>query len=191
MVPSPRSDPRVERSRAAVIAATLELLTEHGYAGTSIDAISKRSGVARTTIYRHWHSLAEIAHEAAISSSPEHVVPDTGDLRGDIRGLAGHLADKLNESGWGELLPTLIDAARRDPEILALQQRVSHDRRTASMAVIERAQANSELKDGINLDIVGEMMVGAIFTRHLVSHRPLNDEFLDQLTDEVYRHIAR
>src|SRR5437899_1011281 len=33
-----------------------ELLSEAGLGGVSVDAVSKRSGVAKTTIYRHWPS---------------------------------------------------------------------------------------------------------------------------------------
>ena len=55
-----------------MIEAALDLLGDAGYGGTSIDAISRRSGVARTTIYRHWRSLAEIVHEAAMTA------PSTG-----------------------------------------------------------------------------------------------------------------
>ena len=39
-------DPRVARSRAAVLAATVELLGEVGHGGTTVEAIAERSGVA-------------------------------------------------------------------------------------------------------------------------------------------------
>ncbi len=45
-------DPRVPRSRRAVLAAALELMVERGVFATTIDAVSERSGVAKTTIYR-------------------------------------------------------------------------------------------------------------------------------------------
>jgi len=43
---------RVGRSRATVLDATAELLFERGFAGTSVDEILRRSGGAKTTIYR-------------------------------------------------------------------------------------------------------------------------------------------
>jgi AcrR family transcriptional regulator len=61
-----------------VIEAALDLLGDAGYGGTSIDAISRRSGVARTTIYRHWRSLAEIVHEAAMTTVGVKAVPTRG-----------------------------------------------------------------------------------------------------------------
>jgi AcrR family transcriptional regulator len=48
-----RPDPRVERSRRAVLETTFELLYESGVGGFSVDEVARRSGVAKTTIYRH------------------------------------------------------------------------------------------------------------------------------------------
>jgi AcrR family transcriptional regulator len=42
------TDSRVERSKAAVLAATYELLSEEGLGGVSVDEVSARSGVAKT-----------------------------------------------------------------------------------------------------------------------------------------------
>jgi AcrR family transcriptional regulator len=50
------ADPRVARTRAAVLNAGIDLLAERGYPGFTIDAIVARTGIAKTTIYRHWPS---------------------------------------------------------------------------------------------------------------------------------------
>lgn len=183
-------DPRVARSRAAVIDATLELLGEGGFAGLSVDAIARRSGVARTTIYRHWSTLAEIAHEAAMSTVGIKAVPDTGDSRADLRAHIGALADKLNHSAWGRMLPVLVDAAGRDPEILELQRQFTAERRTAAMAIARAGVERGEIRADVDLDLVGEMLVGAIFTRHLVTHLPITDDFLDALLHTTFDAIG-
>ncbi len=49
---------RTARTRAAVIQADIGELTEHGYAaGTTVEQVAARAGVAKTTIYRRWRSL--------------------------------------------------------------------------------------------------------------------------------------
>lgn len=183
-------DPRVARSRTAVIDATLALLGEGGYVALSIDAISRRSGVARTTIYRHWDSLAEIVHEAATSTVGIKPVIDSGDARADLRAHVGMLADKLNASDWGRMLPVLVDAAGRDPEILDLQRRSTAERRAAAMSIARAGVERGQIRADIDLDLVGEMFVGPIFTRHLVTHLPITDAFLDQLTETVFSIIG-
>ena len=46
-------DPRVERSRQAILDATLQLLEEHGDVGAlTVDAVVAQSGVAKTALLR-------------------------------------------------------------------------------------------------------------------------------------------
>src|SRR3984885_10922662 len=82
------SDPRVVLSRERVLTATLDLLTETGLGGLTIDDVSKRSGVAKTTIYRHWPNRAALVIDACSRMIEEDVaVPDTGSLEGDLRAI--------------------------------------------------------------------------------------------------------
>lgn len=45
------ADRRIERSRAAITAAAIDLFTAHGFAGTNIDDVADRAGVSKKTIY--------------------------------------------------------------------------------------------------------------------------------------------
>lgn len=184
-------DPRVARSRAAVIDATLELLAEVGYAGVSIDAIAKRSGVARTTVYRHWPSLAELVQDAAVSTMGIKVVDDTGEPRADLAAHLRILVDKLTNSDWGRLLPTIVDAGSRDPGVAELQRRSTAERRGAAMAIVHRGVERGQLRDDVDVELIGEMVAGVLFTRLLVTHMPVTDELVDQLLDLVFPLIER
>src|SRR5919198_1676494 len=57
-------DPRVRHSKEVVMATTYELLSEEGLAGVTVDAVARRSGVAKTTIYRHWPSREALLLDA-------------------------------------------------------------------------------------------------------------------------------
>src|SRR4051812_884670 len=45
---------RTARVREAALRATLQELLENGYADSSLEAIARRSGVSRATLYRRW-----------------------------------------------------------------------------------------------------------------------------------------
>jgi AcrR family transcriptional regulator len=78
------TDPRMLRSRDAVLAGTLELLAERGIAGTTIEAVAARTGVAKTTIYRQWDSQAALVRDAFDSILRHPRPPSTGSPRGDL-----------------------------------------------------------------------------------------------------------
>src|SRR5262245_63226887 len=80
---------RGPRMRAAVLAATLAELADSGYAALTIEAIARRAGVHKTTIYRHWPDrerlVADVLGEHIAMDFP---IPDSGSLEGDLRGIA-------------------------------------------------------------------------------------------------------
>ena len=77
-------DPRIERSRCAVLEATVALLAESGYGAVTIEAVAARSGVAKSTIYRHWPGRVELIHDAFLELKPPVVVPSDGDVREQV-----------------------------------------------------------------------------------------------------------
>lgn len=56
--------PRDEKADKAILDAALELFIERGAAGTSIEEVAKRAGVARTTLYRRWPTKNELLADA-------------------------------------------------------------------------------------------------------------------------------
>lgn len=186
MFSSDSTDPRIARSRSAVLDAALQLLGERGFAGLSIDGISKLSGVARTTIYRHWHSLAEIIYEAANEAAPPHPgTLESNDVLADIRSLVQRLANALTTSAWGHIFPSLIDASARDDEIYAMQTRHSQQRRAVLASLVIRAQDEGLLDPAGDPEFIAELLTAPLFSRMFVSHLPVDEAFVDQLVDYV------
>lgn len=141
---------RTARTRQAVLAATRELLVEHGPAGMRIELIAARSGVHRSSIYRRWKTpagiVADLAHDIAGTPTP----PDTGTLAGDLRSVAERLAANLTGDG-----PALVKnlLAWPDPEVQAhlagfwqdrhdeVAHLLTHHRCTADPALVTRLLA--------------------------------------------------
>ena len=88
-------DPRVQRSRDAVLTTTFELLGESGVGGFTVDEVARRSGVAKTTIYRHWPSREALVIDACSRISDEQAVPDTGSLDGDLTAILSNIGHLL------------------------------------------------------------------------------------------------
>src|ERR1051326_970845 len=88
-------DVRVRHSKEVIMATTYELLSEEGLAGVTVDAVARRSGVAKTTIYRHWPSREALLLDACAQMGPHFDVPNAGSLSKDLHALAERVVEQL------------------------------------------------------------------------------------------------
>jgi len=177
--PDPELDARVRRSREAVLAVTHQMMSETGLSGVSIDEVSKRSGVAKTTIYRHWPSRADLLLEACSKLGSKTEAPDTGSFRGDIEILAMAFATRLRTAPAAKILPSIVDAAEHDAKIARLLRDQVHAGIMAPLhEVIERAQKKGEIGRSQNASQLIARIVGPLFFRRWFSREPLDADFV-------------
>ena len=183
-------DPRVIRSRTAVIAATLDLLAERGITATTIEAVAERSGVAKTTIYRQWDGQAALVLDAIGTTLHTPTDPDTGTLRGDLLDLLGGFVDALSTSPAASLMLALIDAAERDPAFAALHHTEAAQRHLVVHTAIVRGIDRGELAPGADPAEVLDMVAGPVFYRRLVSSGVVDRAFAQRIIDRVLTAYA-
>lgn len=184
------SDERVHRSKKAVLTATHGLLTEEGFAGVSVDEVARRSGVAKTTIYRHWPSRSALLLEACSTLSARPQAPDTGSFHGDLEMMCLFVASRLRTAGWATVLPSIIDAAERDAELAQLQKRLHGEMRTAFRTIVERAQEKGEVAAKVDYTEVIASVLGPLFYRRWFSREPLDERFVRGVVQRA-AHAAR
>jgi len=181
------TDERVLKSKSAVLAATYKLLSEGGLGGVSVDAVSNLSGVAKTTIYRHWPSRSALLLDACASLGARAQAPDTGSLAGDLEPLAIFLASQLRAAPWATVLPSIIDASERDAQLANVQASIHAQMRGPFRTVVERAQQRREISSGLDPTEVIAAILGPLFYRRWFSREPLNEHFAKEV---VRRAIA-
>lgn len=175
------ADPRVARSRRAILDAAVELLVEHGFAGATVEAIAARSGAAKTTIYRQWPDKHAVLRAAVESIVPAAAPSDTGSLRGDLVAFAHDLDRILHSTPTSALVPGLIDAAERDPALAGVLAEFTAQRRKPVHEAVARAVGRGEVREGA--EFVADLFLGPLFYRRLLSRLPLDDAFLNQVVD--------
>jgi AcrR family transcriptional regulator len=93
IIPTNRSDKRVERTRKKLLAAAIEVFSEYGIDGTTIDDITERADLGKGTFYRHFADKKDIATtliEQTIDSLRSRFMPDNG-LPSRIEDMLEHL----------------------------------------------------------------------------------------------------
>jgi AcrR family transcriptional regulator len=180
--------PRSDEARRKALDAARDLILERGLANLTIEEVSARSGVAKSTIYRNWPERPSLIFDT-VNAQFEHIgVPDTGTLRGDLEAFFG-AASRIDLSGKvGQIMPCLIEAAHHDPEMEVLLERVGTERERVVAAIVESARQRGELRpeyaDLSSEQLVG-VIVGPIVFHKIVRRRTLTPEYLQACLDVV------
>jgi AcrR family transcriptional regulator len=188
---APRGRPRSEQARRAILTAAQELLRDEGYPAVTVDAVAKRAGVARTTIYRWWPSsgalLIDVLMEISTTVAPLPVGNDPlRAIRLEMRRIAA-ISSKLP----GIVLRALLAEAQHDPQIrTALLEHLIYPRREASSRAIREAQARGLLRHDVHPYVVTDLFYGPIFYRMLMGHEPTTDRFAAQVFERVVGGMA-
>ena len=184
-----RTDERVRRSKQAVLTATFSLLAETGLGGVSVDEVSRRSGVAKTTIYRHWPTRSALLLDACSKLTARPEAPDTGCLQGDLVALAQAIAHRLGER-WSTVLPSVIDAAERDPELASLHAQLHADMMHAFRTVVAHAQARGELPKQVTASDLIEAIMGPLFYRRWFSKGALTPAAAKTIAERALKGLS-
>jgi AcrR family transcriptional regulator len=184
---------RSERAYRAIVDATKALLDEQGYAATSIDQIARRAGVGKQTIYRWWPNKAAVVLEAHAEQAAERIpIPDTGDLRGDLREAAAAFAHNLSDTAIGRVCVELIGEAQTDEQFAAAyREAFVTQRRAAIRSMLERGRERGEVRDDIDLELALDLFFGPVWYRRLVRHAPLTPDFAHAVADALTDYVRR
>lgn len=178
-------DPRIERTRRVVLEATLDLLAQHGYGAVTIEAVAARSGVAKSTIYRHWPGKVELILDAFHELKPPVAPPAEGDVRETVISVLENLARVVDKSTWSMCLPSLIDAAAHDPEARKLHGKISTEGRRSLVDLLATGVERGELPADLDPELMAEALVGPILLRRLMSLPSFDPAQVRVLVDQL------
>ena len=157
--PARAGRPRSDEVDARVLDAALTLLREGGPSNVNVQAVSARSGVAKTSIYRRYADRGELLR-AAIASMvhPPEAAPVEGTAERLAWGLGQMehvLGDALGRGGIAALVEN------NDPQFTKLVRSVLRPYTTSLARLIEDDVAAGRLRRDVDADAVVSLMMGA------------------------------
>ena len=180
-------------SRDGVIrAAILSLLAEVGYGSLTMDAVAAEAGVGKATIYRRWRTKEDLVVDTISElNRAELSVPDTGSLEEDLRALL-HSAVDMMTGPTGAAMQSLLSTVPHHPALAdAFREGPLGVWRHGFEQVFHRAEQRGELRPGLAGTVAAESLTGALVQRWLVSGRPLDHGFADEVLDSVVLPLLR
>lgn len=156
-------DPRVARSRQRLLAAATDLLVEAGPRAVTVDAVSERSGVAKSTLYRHWDSRQALLIDVMRSNMPHPVEPDPSlGFEASLRALVTSVATTLRDPEWARILPAMISLKQTMPELQELSDSDNEDKLAVLSRVVRLGVDEGVLPDDIDVHLVAHVLIGPI-----------------------------
>ncbi|MNO80046.1 division inhibitor protein [compost metagenome] len=183
--------PRSEATRRQILSATIGLLQDKSIQGISIEAIAREAGVSKATIYRWWDSKALVVIDAFMEN---HLVKTT--IPRDLKpreALAYHFESLVEQySGWpGRLVAQIIAEGQSDPSILrAFRERFHYGRRAVVREVLEEWKVSEEIPADTNIEILMDVIYGAVYMRLMLGHAPLDEAFAESHIAYVYHLLG-
>lgn len=177
--------PRDAGADDAIMDAVVELLTEVGFGGLTIDAVAHRAGVGKATIYRRWDGKEQLVLDALAAGRIPVPQPDTGTLRDDLLAYYLPLADIEAQQGAVRLMPALAAEAAVDPDLADRLHAFVSDRRAPVAGILRRAQERGEVNDDVDIELVVDLLTGAIMYRLYFSGAVVDEDVIRRLLEGV------
>ena len=173
-----------------VLGTTMEILREGGLVALTIEEVTKRSGVSKTTIYRRWSSAEELGLRAMKSLVKEIEPPHTGSLRSDLRAYYQQFLDLTADPGFRPIILSLMSAAVSNPDLRAVKEEMDQERAEAMMGMLAAARDRGEITRQLEPEHATALIEGPLFMMRVVRPSELTDADLDLLIDSVCAALA-
>jgi AcrR family transcriptional regulator len=177
---------RNARSHRAILSATNQLLAEVGYSALTIEGVAARAGVGKATVYRWWPSKGALTIEALVDNRSAPPTQDTANLRADLIDALDRVITLLTTSTEGTIIAALTADLVSDPALAeAFRTQILRPRRTEVAAMLERAVRRGDLASDIDISLVLDACVGAVFYRLILSGEPLTGDIAEHVVDLI------
>lgn len=168
-----RGRPRERTHEVRALESANELLLEGGVAACTVEAVSRRSGVSKPTIYRRWPHRTALAIDAFAAHINQQVpLAETGDAAEDLVQAVARLAEQY-QGRDGVVFAELIASAVLEPGTAELlNEHFFGPRRAALRALWATGVSQGQLDPHADADDMIDLLFGPETFRLLLGHGP-------------------
>jgi AcrR family transcriptional regulator len=158
-------------TRRRILDAAQQLFSEHGYAGTTMQAIADRADVAVQTVYFVFHTKGELLRQLlkTVGGRPEDSTEtmerdwvDEAITDPDGRRSIALMVEYGNDI-YVRIAPVWAavgQGASVEPEVAAVWQGIVEQRRKGMRRIVESRGARGHLREGLNVDRAADVIYG-------------------------------
>jgi AcrR family transcriptional regulator len=173
--------PRSEEAKQKVLNAAQDVVGDLSVDGFTVEEVAKRSGVAKTTIYRHWPNGNRLMIEALGCMVHTFPTPNTGSLAGDLEAFMGNMLPVVSDPKLMQAMLGVVAAAASDPEIAEIHASMMAEQMGPIVTIIDLAKGRGELPADLDTNIILDVIEGPFFIRKMIRREPIDEATLRQM----------
>ena len=179
-------DPRVERSRSAVVDAAAQLLRVDGPDAITHARVAAAAGVSRTTVYRYYPERGDLLRATieVIGTTLPDPTALVGDLRADLLELIEKLASDLRNESHCMVMLTMMARARHDEVVARVRDDLMGDIERACHDLLSAAVARGDLRPDLDIGRARAGLAGSLIYTRLLVDRDIDDAFVEAVIDD-------
>ena len=178
-----RHDPRVARTRAIVLEAARKLLVEEGPDAVTALRVSEATGVARTTIYRHWPEREDLLRDTVALDEPDIHVELSGDTRADLIATLTQMAEQVARRRSARLMAVALERAGYRGEAGGPHRDMVRRRLEPLRKIVEAGIQRGDLAADLDVDDAVAQLAGPAFFQGVFLRRKITPEFIAEVVD--------
>ncbi|MEN9644665.1 MAG: hypothetical protein RL238_1334 [Actinomycetota bacterium] len=177
--------PRSDAARTTMIDTARSIIVRDGVHQCTVDEVARRSGIAKTTIYRHFGGSDALVLAALDGMVKAMEPPDTGSLRGDLWEIQRRYLRVADDPRLRELYAWMLHRSMQDPVFAADFRAVRVQPKGSTVVALQRAIARSEVPPTIDIELAMHLIQGPFASKRIFENERLDDDEFDTLIDAI------
>ena len=187
----PGANPRTIQVRQIILDAAIDLLIKEGAGALTAVRIAEKTGVARTTIYRHWTDNTALLLDAIDKLISPHVPTSLSEnLEEDLSATLTNLKMRMTKRPFRIVFAALLDHANRNRDAVGAQRRFVSGVLQPLQDVLANAKGRGVLPSTVDVETASAQLAGPLFIQHVMLRTAISDRLIAQTIERFLDQVG-
>lgn len=168
--------PLSAEARQKILDAAADVLAEVGVESFTVDEVSRRSKVAKSTIYRHFSSTDELLLNALDCRIVALPTPNTGSLQTDLFAFLEAAKEFMADESMPKLMAGVLHRTVHDDDFAAMHGSFMDQQRMPMKTIVQLAQARGEVDPDLDPELAVDVLEGPFFMHKVVRRQEVDEQ---------------
>lgn len=145
--------------------------------------VSEATGIARTTIYRHWPEREDLLRDTIAIDEPDSHVELTGDTRADLVAMLSHMAERVGHRRSARMMAVAIERSGHRGQTGGPHREMFRRRMEPLRKIIEHGVESGDVSPSVDVDEAVAQLAGPAFFQAVFMRRKVEPDFVTTIVD--------